>query len=142
MPTTRRSASGPKATQGPTKGQSTISFANKVTKSIPKDTKKSILASRPAVANVEPDEEVEDVVVVEPELESAAEEEERPAVPEKSDAEIQAEKITDAKINQYWKVIEKQRIAPRVHQQDLNYSEKILRYFDVSSQYGVSWTFA
>jgi DNA polymerase delta subunit 4 len=140
MPTTRRSTGAARGRTGPTKGQSTISFSNKVTKSIPRDTKKDLVS--PTVAKVEPkekseptkdeEEEVKDVVIEE----EAKEEVE--AVPEKSDAEIKAEKVSDAQIAKYWKGIEKERKAPRVHQQDMDLSEKVLRYFDVSSQYGVS----
>ncbi|KAJ6441846.1 Meiotic recombination protein rec14 [Purpureocillium lavendulum] len=145
MPTTRRSTGGARARPGPTKGQSTISFSSRVTKSVPKDTKKDIVA--PAVAKVaEPEkaspakeeEEVEDVVVAdvpvdeEEELEVETPQDE----PQKSEAEAKAEKISDAQINKYWKNVESQRKAPRVHQEGLGVSEKVLRYFDVSSQYG------
>ena len=41
-------------------------------------------------------------------------------------------------MKRYWKSKEDERIAPRVHQQGLNANEKILRHFDLSSQYGVS----
>jgi DNA polymerase delta subunit 4 len=140
MPTTRRST-GPRA--GPTKGQSTISFHHKVTKaSTPQDAKKAVL-SEPAVAKVEaPAEEkpkIEDVIAEpEPASEEEQDEPEVEAVPEKPEAEVKAEKVTDAQINKYWKAIENERTAPRVHQKDLSQSEKVLRYFDVSSQYGVS----
>lgn len=140
MPTTRRSA----GRTGPTKGQSTISFANRVTKAIPQDTKKAVLSEpvkkidipqRPAKES-----KAEEIVTVEPEEESEEEVVEEVVVSEKTEAELQAEKISDAQINKYWKGIEKERIAPRVHQKELSVGEKVLRYFDVSSQYGVSWT--
>lgn len=156
MPTTRRSAASARGHSGPAKGQSTISFSGKVTKAVPKDLKKSVVdtpaiarttiperpASKDEVAKEE--EAVDDVaeesgVLEEPELEQ--EEEVEPVieqVPEKSEAELKAEKITDSQIKSYWKAIEKQRKAPRVHQEDLDLGEKVLRYFDVSSQYGVS----
>ncbi|KND94394.1 DNA polymerase delta subunit 4 [Tolypocladium ophioglossoides CBS 100239] len=142
MPTTRRSTGGTRARPGPGKGQSTISFSNKVTKSVPKDTKKAVISS-PAVAKiVDPEgaipakDEVEDIIVNE--LDTREDEEAKPqvAVHEKTDAEAKAEKINDAQINKYWKSVESQRKAPRVHQEDLEVSEKVLRYFDVSSQYG------
>lgn len=75
----------------------------------------------------------DEVEVIEPE-----EEEEEEEVPEKSEVEIKAEKVSQAQIGKYWKGIEKERSAPRIHQQGLSDHEKILRYFDVSSQYGVS----
>ena len=112
---------------------------------MPKDTKKVVDA--PSVAKVElpqepKEEEVEEVSIDEPEtVEPEVEEESEPeveALPEKSDAELRAERITDVQIGKYWRSLEKQRKAPRVHQQGLTLSEKVLRYFDVSSQYGVS----
>ena len=112
---------------------------------MPKDTKKAVLepsvqkvdvpeTAEKDVADVVPDDEPE--VVNEPEDEE--EEEVAEAAPEKSEAELKAEKITESQINKYWKAIEKERIAPRVHQEGISLNEKVLRYFDVSSQYGVS----
>lgn len=105
-----------------------------MTKSVPRDTKKAVSKIDQADVASPAKEEVEDVVVDEPEVEVKPQEQ----LPAKSDAEIEAEKISDAQIAKYWKGIEKLRRAPRVHQQDLMLSEKVLRYFDVSSQYGVS----
>ncbi|PON29267.1 DNA polymerase delta subunit 4 [Trichoderma gamsii] len=152
MPTTRRSAASARGRPGPAKGQSTISFSGKVTKAVPKDLKKAVvdapmiarttIPERPAAKDeVRKEEEeavnvaVEETEVVEPEKEEEVEEIIE-QVPEKSEAELKAEKITDTQIKSYWKDIEKQRKAPRVHQQDLDLGEKVLRYFDVSSQYG------
>lgn len=73
----------------------------------------------------------------------------------KTEAEISAEKVGDAAIKRYWKAKEAERKAGRgrlslfvpclavidleiVHQENLSIEEKILRLFDVSSQYGVS----
>ncbi|KAJ4368274.1 hypothetical protein N0V83_006630 [Neocucurbitaria cava] len=50
--------------------------------------------------------------------------------------EDQARRVTDAAIKKYWAAKEKQRMAPRVHQQDLTVHEKILREFDMSAHYG------
>ncbi|KAI5467037.1 DNA polymerase delta, subunit 4-domain-containing protein [Mariannaea sp. PMI_226] len=142
MPTTRKSTG---STRGvPDKGQSTLlSFSNKVTKSVPKDTKALIA---PSVAKVEAPkqtkEEEDDVVPEEEQVEEEEEEEEEEpvpeiaAVPEKSDNELRAEKITGAQIKSYYKGIENQWKSPRVHQEGLSLEEKVLRYFDVSSQYG------
>lgn len=137
MPTTRRST-GNARPQGPSKGQSTLSFHNKVTKNITHDAKKASVVS-PSVTKVAPptpekDEPTRDEVEnIEPE-----ESEEEEPEPEKSEVEIKAEKVSQAQIGKYWKGIEKERAASRVHQQGLSDHEKILRYFDVSSQYGVS----
>lgn len=51
--------------------------------------------------------------------------------------EIAAKKISETQIKKYWKCKEDARRAPRVHQQGLGIYEKILREFDLSSQYGV-----
>lgn len=150
MPTTRRSAA---RTSGPAKGQSTLTFHGKVTKNIVKDLKEPI--AKPAVADaveVKPKEEPAeddvkaDVTLDTPDVkdekdeepDSDEEEPEVEAAPERPEAEIKAEKVTKPQIEKYWKGIENQRIAPRIHQQDLDLNEKVLRYFDVSSQYGVS----
>ena len=57
---------------------------------------------------------------------------------ERSPEEVKASKVTDAQIRRYWQDREAERRAPRVHQQDLSVEEKVLRYWDMSSQYGVS----
>ncbi|KAJ0385326.1 hypothetical protein COL922a_006560 [Colletotrichum nupharicola] len=138
MPTTRRSTGGARARAGPARGQSTISFSHKVSKPVPKDLKKAaVLGSaveRAEQAKKEEAVQVDEIQVDEPETKE--EEEVKEEVPEKSEAVIRAEKISDAQINKYWKSIEAERIAPRVHQKDVTLAEKVLRYFDVSSQYG------
>ncbi|KAH9234332.1 hypothetical protein K456DRAFT_1723940 [Colletotrichum gloeosporioides 23] len=138
MPTTRRSTGGARARPGPARGQSTISFSHKVSKPVPKDlTKAAVLGSaveRAEQAKKEEAVQVDEIQVDEPETKE--EEEVKEEVPEKSEAVIRAEKISDAQINKYWKSIEAERIAPRVHQKDVTLAEKVLRYFDVSSQYG------
>ena len=58
----------------------------------------------------------------------------------KSDEETKAAKITDRAIERYWAGIEASRSAKEVHKkhgEGLTTGEKVLRYFDVSSQYGV-----
>ena len=52
--------------------------------------------------------------------------------------EERARKVPETQIRKYWKSKEEERIAPRVHQAGLSVNEKILRHFDLSSQYGVS----
>lgn len=58
---------------------------------------------------------------------------------ERSSEELKAEKVTDAQIKRYWREREAERRAPRVHQEDLSVEEKVLRLFDMSSQYGVCY---
>jgi len=55
-----------------------------------------------------------------------------------ADEEAQARKISDIQIKRYWKDKEAERLAPRVHQEDLTVFEKVLREWDMSGQYGVS----
>lgn len=54
------------------------------------------------------------------------------------DEESRARKISDTQIKKYWREKEQERLAPRVHQQDLTVFEKVLREWDMSGQYGVS----
>ncbi|KAG6191325.1 hypothetical protein E4U27_004656 [Claviceps purpurea] len=145
MPTTRRSI----ARTGSTKGQSTISFTNKVTKPVAKNVKSVVATPKPATVDIpertKPIEEKtkEDVNKDEDEAEHEHEEESQQQAPRLetvppiiSETETRAGKLTDAHINKYWKSIERQRKASRVHQQGISVNEKVLRYFDVSSQYG------
>lgn len=143
MPPKRR-ASGP-ATKSQ---QSTLAFhggANKVTKAGARaqDTKKdlqsksAIKAIKPEVIDLEPVEQakpttVEADIIDQVEKEVVAQETER-----NPDDEA-ARRITDATTKKYWTAKEKQRTAPRVHQDDLSLHEKVLREFDMSSHYGVS----
>ncbi|KAG6029059.1 hypothetical protein E4U41_000484 [Claviceps citrina] len=149
MPTTRRSAGAARGRTGPTKGQSTISFSNRVTKAVPKDVKSLVAApsktakvkvpqrTKPADKKIEEEEEQEqDANNKDDKEEDEKDEQPEAVVPERSEAEIRAEKLTDAHIGKYWRVIERERKAPRVHQDGLSVNEKVLRYFDVSSQYG------
>ena len=54
------------------------------------------------------------------------------------DEEEQARKMPESQIKQYWRAKERERLAPRVHQEDLSVHEKVLREWDMSGQYGVS----
>ncbi|KAI9679490.1 MAG: hypothetical protein M1817_005512 [Caeruleum heppii] len=47
-----------------------------------------------------------------------------------------AEAMTNDQLARYWHAREAERKAPRVHQEGLSVSDKILRHFDLSSQYG------
>ncbi|KAG5953333.1 hypothetical protein E4U53_005979 [Claviceps sorghi] len=145
MPTTRRSAAAARGRTGPSKGQSTISFTNKVTKPVPRDAKSLVTPTH--AAKVEPqrtkptdrtvqEEQDDDVNKNEDNEEEQATQQPEMAASERSEAEIRAAEVTDAHINEYWKGIEEQRKAPRVHQEGLSVHEKLLRYFDVCSQYG------
>lgn len=67
----------------------------------------------------------------------------KPAVVvQESAAEREATRVSDAAIERYWAGIEAGRTAKAVHRkhtEGLTTGEKVLRYFDVSSQYGVGF---
>jgi DNA polymerase delta subunit 4 len=162
MPATRSKS----ATRG-ARNQSTLSFHGKVTKSHitpigkeslkPSQTPPSSQPPKPSVIAIQ--EAVVEPPPVEPQdaqpVEAAAElymGEGVRAAPErqaaalvqeqaKSEAEVEAEKITMGQIKAYWRERENERIAARVHQEDLSVEEKILRLFDMSSHFGVSGVF-
>lgn len=52
--------------------------------------------------------------------------------------EAEARKITESQIKAYWRGKERERKAPRVHQEGLTVAEKMLREFDMSGHFGVS----
>ena len=153
MPTTRKSSrlsSGGK--------QSTLSFNHKVTKSVPKSAKDAVhksssLSKELPVTGIKKreveEEEEEDVKPPLVHSEDEAEEKQDVVAPtpthapaEKTDAELRAARISDASIERYWRKIEDSRMAKAVHKkhtEGLSTGEKVLRYFDVSSQYGVSF---
>ncbi|KAF8864762.1 hypothetical protein BDZ45DRAFT_569284, partial [Acephala macrosclerotiorum] len=54
----------------------------------------------------------------------------------KTAEEERASKVSDAQIKRYWRERENERKSRRVHQEDLSLEEKVLRFFDMSSQYG------
>lgn len=147
MPATRRSARSAAAKGASGNKQSTLSFNNRVTKnSVGKPAGKDLVAAAsatkdaPAVLTPPPTSQPTETV----EKEEEAREEARAVVApleaeKKSNVEIRAEGVTDAQVKRYWRDAEASRIAKRVHQQDLSVGEKVLRYFDISSQYGVRW---
>lgn len=158
MPPTRRSSRNAAA-----KGlgrQSTLSFNNKVSKAgATKLSAKEAAAAAAAVTSPSPaspaaerkesaeeaelieapvSAQVDEVDIEEEEQSGVQKLEKAPAAKLKSSpAEARAEKVTDAQIKKYWRDVEAARIAKRVHQEELSLAEKVLRYFDISSQYGV-----
>lgn len=141
MPPKRR-ASGP-ATKS---SQSTLAFhgaSNKVTKPGVKSqgTKKDILdavatkkESRPEIIDL-----IDEPTTAEAAIIDQTKEEVKAQTVQSTLEEDQARRISDAALKKYWSAKEKQRMAPRVHQQDLSLNEKILRDFDMSGHYGVSY---
>jgi DNA polymerase delta subunit 4 len=55
-----------------------------------------------------------------------------------SDEEARARKMSEAQIKKFWREQESVRLVPRVHQEDLDVHERVLRLWDVSNTYGVS----
>ncbi|KAK3114005.1 hypothetical protein LTR53_008109 [Teratosphaeriaceae sp. CCFEE 6253] len=53
-----------------------------------------------------------------------------------ADEEAQARAIPETQIKRYWRQKEAERLAPRVHQEDLTVHEKVLREWDMSGQFG------
>lgn len=139
MPPTRpaRKSSGPAA-----KGsQKTLSFSNsKITKSTA-PLGKSPLSSKPSIS-IKPEELEKEIGHVTSEVAVKEQAQIELTKKEKSAEELKAEKVTDAQIRKYWKEKESERRTQRVHQEDLSVEEKILRLFDISSQYGVSIPFS
>jgi DNA polymerase delta subunit 4 len=58
-----------------------------------------------------------------------------------SDEEARARKMSEAQIKKFWREQESLRLVPRVHQEDLDVHERVLRLWDVSNTYGVSFSF-
>jgi DNA polymerase delta subunit 4 len=58
-----------------------------------------------------------------------------------SDEEARARKMSEAQIKKFWREQESLRLVPRVHQEDLDVHERVLRLWDVSNTYGVSSSF-
>jgi DNA polymerase delta subunit 4 len=111
--------------------QKTLSFGNKVTKpSAPSSTKDKAHTINPKVIDVG---HVSSEAAV---AEQARVEVER-SKQERTAEEERASKITDAQIRRYWREREAERKTPRMHQEDVSLEEKILRLFDMSSQFGV-----
>jgi DNA polymerase delta subunit 4 len=146
MPTTRRRGGNTAASRS---GQSTLSFGGKsrVTKPSATSTRsqktKDLEPISAAVSSTEevPDPDQVPVAPSEPSQPHVAELAVRQQAREEiqqplSEEDQKAIKITEQELQRYWKKEEQTRKAPRVHQEDLSLHEKILRHFDLSSQYG------
>ncbi|KAK4150302.1 DNA polymerase delta, subunit 4-domain-containing protein [Chaetomidium leptoderma] len=153
MPTTRRST---RSSTGAGK-QSTLSFKHKVTKAIKTGKEGYKSPSRAKEYIPEPTPEPTSKKLEKEEDEDEDEDEQTPATTDdddEHDVQVQtkkqqqqqrqqpaaaAEKISDRAIERYWSEIEAGRNAKAVHKkhgEGLTTGEKVLRYFDVSSQYG------
>ena len=157
---TRTSSSHGPAAKG---AQKTLSFGNKVTKpatAVPygKDISSPPTKAHPLSKTVNQEPEQEAKVQLEKEVkaeldtghvdssaavsqQAKAELEAQVEGGDKSEDVIRAEKVSDAQIKKYWREREGERRTKRVHQEELGVEEKILRLFDMSSQFGVSTPF-
>ncbi|KAI0402344.1 DNA polymerase delta, subunit 4-domain-containing protein [Xylaria palmicola] len=143
MPVTRRSSGGAR----PSAKQATLSFNHRVTKSVPKSAKdlvsgptksplaKHVIYAEPDVADEADEADTSDASDADADV-PADEKAQAVEVRPKTEAELRADKITDRQIGKYWGDIEGERRTKRRHQEGLTRAEKILRYWDVSSQYG------
>lgn len=140
MPPKRRS-SGPASKSQ----QSTLAFhgaSNKVTKAGARvqDAKKNLVDAtntrdaKPEIIEIEDTEPTTSEAAIIGQTEREVKAQQVESTPE----EERAKRITEAAIKKYWIAKEKQRMAPRVHQQELSLHEKVLREFDMSAHYGVS----
>lgn len=147
MPATRRSrtSSGPAA-----KGsQKTLSFGP--TKTSKPSTKKTKLAASPLsktsdINSIDIDTEQDEDVGGDVDVghmtseaaiaQQATKEAQRVKKEGPSAEEEKARKVSDAQVRRYWREREAERRAPRIHQGDLGVEEKVLRLWDMSSQYG------
>lgn len=139
----KRRVSGP-ATKS---SQSTLAFhgaSNKVTKpsTYAPSGKKNVLAgvvkkqeTKPEVIELIDEPTTAEAALIDQTKEELVEAQQAQSTPE----EDEARRISEATIEKYWAAKEKLRTAPRVHQSDLSLHEKVLREFDMSAQYGVSF---
>ncbi|KAF2473804.1 uncharacterized protein BDR25DRAFT_256686 [Lindgomyces ingoldianus] len=143
MPPKRRSSG-----IAPGSNQSTLAFhgaSNKVTKAGTRvQNAKNNLVSEPATKGSKDDiVDVDTTADSEPATAEAAiiEQAEQEVVAHQASStpeEDEARRISEKRIQKYWKDKEAARKAPRVHQEDLSLHEKVLREWDMSGQYGPS----
>lgn len=133
MPATKKSrnSSGPASKAS----QKTLTFSNKVTKSVPTSSKDKTHTLNPKIASLPLSKDLGHVsssaaIAEQAQIEVAS-------LKERTEEEEKALRVSDAQIKKYWKEREKERKAPRVHQEDLSTEERVLRLFDMSSQFGV-----
>lgn len=98
----------------------------------PEVTIKDDSISEPSVDEVKPQASTEPEVALGADVETDSEDD------DDDDVEARARAVTQKQIDAYWRKKEEDRLAPRVHQQKLSKTEKILREFDLTGSYGVS----
>ncbi|EPE07575.1 dna polymerase delta subunit [Ophiostoma piceae UAMH 11346] len=137
--------------------QATLSFNHRVTKAVPKQSaKEAVLLSKKTdtdekkIGKIEKiekatEKEAAEAVKAEKQAEETkaddeplAEDVQQSKAPRVvlSPLEIEADSISDSQIRRYWRSIEAQSLSRPVHQEGMGLGEKVLRHFDVSSQFG------
>ncbi|KAJ5506846.1 DNA polymerase delta subunit 4 [Penicillium expansum] len=126
--------------------QSTLSFGGRVTKPVTAPSHKAkALDSTPA-----PSDKSASITPEPQQLSVTPNEHSKPHVAElavrqqaivehqapRSEEDKRALKLSKQDIWRYWRAQEQTRKAPRAHQEGMDVEEKILRHFDLSSQYG------
>ncbi len=148
MPTTRRSSRSSTGAAAAGK-QSTLSFKHKVTKAIKtgKEGYKSPARAKEYIPEPSP-EPATTPTKTKPTIPITTtddgEADDNGPETKTDDAAAAAAEITDKAIERYWSAIADSRTAQAVHKkhgEGLATGEKVLRYFDVSSQYGVRTSF-
>ncbi|KAE8152914.1 DNA polymerase delta, subunit 4-domain-containing protein [Aspergillus avenaceus] len=144
MPPTRRRGGAAAATRS---NQATLSFGSKsrVTKPSATPTQTQKAKDLEPVANIISEGTLEPEQVSDTSSEPSKPYVAELVVREQAKAEIQqplsaedekAINVTEKQLQQYWRKEEGKRKGPRVHHEDLTLHEKILRHFDLSSQFG------
>lgn len=145
MPTAKRRKTSSGPTASAKSQQSTLSF--RATKAGARKADKDVKAAKSEVTD-DVDDSVVDIPTSVPEpkpVEVEVEEPtegvvDEPSLDEEEEARLELEKsaraLPETKIKSYWAAKERERKAPRVHQEGLSVREKILREFDLSSRYG------
>ncbi|KXG52813.1 DNA polymerase delta, subunit 4 [Penicillium griseofulvum] len=128
------------------RSQSTLSFGGRVTKPVTAPSHKAkALESTPSLPDTSPATPPEPqqlpVTPNEPSKPHVAELAVRQQAAVEHQAPLSEEDKRALKLNKqdiwrYWQAQEKSRMAPRAHQEGMDVEEKILRHFDLSSQYG------
>ena len=129
--------------------QSTLAFhgtSNKVTKPGARtvNAKKNLLSEsvktneKPEVANVEIEEEEEEDTPTTAEAVIIKQAEQVQEQTQSTPEEIEARQVKPKQLQAYWKKLNTGS-ARRYHQEDLSLEEKILRKFDMTAQFGVSF---
>ncbi|KAJ5184157.1 hypothetical protein N7492_001773 [Penicillium capsulatum] len=121
--------------------QSTLAFGNQARVTKPSSTATPIHPAKHADKSASGTPEPQQVLASQPSNPHVAElavrqQAKREQTEPQSEEDARASKLQYKDLQRYWDKEEKSRRFPRIHQADLDLEEKILRHFDLSSQYG------